>query len=163
MLLSPPSTATSIIARIRYTDQTVLCWFPERDDAFRKKVKALGLRWCFDTRAWRREQGWEVTYYKKHPTWILRGGWEMTGMDYTGIDEAECIRLIAGLETYQVVGDLCMGRGLVGLAAYRAGKPFVGTELNKRRLACLLAGLKKLGADVRRYGEENGRNSDESE
>jgi hypothetical protein len=43
------------------------------------------------------------------------------------------------------------GGGLVGLAAFKAGKPFVGTELNKRRLACLLAGLDKAGAAVAQW------------
>lgn len=108
-------------------------------------------------------QTWEVTYYKKHPTFIIRGSDRPIGFNFNSIDEAKCIELIAEIERYDIIGDLCMGRGLVGLAAYRAGRPFVGTELNKRRLACLLAGLKKLGADVRRYGEENGRNSNESE
>lgn len=114
--------------------------------SFRQRL--LGLYPCV--------QAWEVTYYRKHPTWILRGSNHLTHLDYTGIDEAKCIERIALVEDYQIMGDLCMGRGLVGLAAYRAGRPFAGTELNKRRLACLLAGLHKLGADVRRYGDENG-------
>lgn len=96
-------------------------------------------------------QRFAVTYYRKYPTYILRGGESAGNFDYTGIDEAKCIELIAKNEDYQVIGDLCMGRGLVGLAAYKAGKTFVGTELNQRRLACLLAGLQKLGADIRRF------------
>ena len=36
------------------------------------------------------------------------------------------------------IGDLCMGRGLVGVNAYKNGKRFVGTELNHKRLAVLL-------------------------
>lgn len=96
-------------------------------------------------------QRWEVTYYRKHPTWIIRGGGGEIGHDFSGQDEAAVIDRVAQLEPYQVMGDLCMGRGLVGLAAYRAGRPFVGTELNKRRLACLLASLAKLGASPRRF------------
>ena len=95
-------------------------------------------------------QRWPVTYYRKYPTWLLRGGSEPTGLDFTGIDEAHCIRIIAQQEPYAVLGDPCMGRGLVGLAAYQASKAFVGTELNPRRLACLLAGLSKIGAPVER-------------
>jgi uncharacterized protein (DUF2344 family) len=41
-------------------------------------------------------------------------------------------------EEYNVIGDLCMGRGLVGLNAYRNGKRFVGTELNHKRLSVLI-------------------------
>ena len=36
------------------------------------------------------------------------------------------------------LGDFCMGRGLVGYYSNKAGKHFVGTELNKKRLAILL-------------------------
>lgn len=98
-----------------------------------------------------RVQRWPVTYYGKHPTNLLRGSHiAPTGADYTGIDEARCIELIAADENYQVIADPCMGRGLVGLAAYRAGKPFVGTELNKRRLAVLLDKLAQAGARVER-------------
>jgi len=49
------------------------------------------------------------------------------------------------------MGDLCMGQGLVGLAAHAAGKPFVGTELNPRRLAVLLQKLAQQGVQVQRY------------
>jgi hypothetical protein len=93
-------------------------------------------------------QRWPVVYYRKFPTWLIRGSSTPIDYDFTGIDEARCISLIAQVEEYRIIGDLCMGRGLVGLAAYRAGKPFVGTELNPRRLACLLQKLAKQGAAV---------------
>lgn len=96
-------------------------------------------------------QRWPVLYYRKHPTNLLRGS--RIGpirYDFSGIDEARCIELVAQMEGF-IIGDLCMGRGLVGLAAYRNGKPFVGTELNKRRLANLLQRIARLGGDVQRY------------
>lgn len=93
-------------------------------------------------------QRWPVVYYKKHPTNIIRGGATPTALNLTGMDEAKCIDLIARAEEYSVIGDLCMGRGLVGLAAQRAGRPFVGTELNPRRLACLLDDIAWLGGEV---------------
>ena len=68
--------------------------------------------------------------------------------DYTGMDEAKVIAQAARIEDYTVLGDFCMGQGLVGLAAYDAGKPFVGTELNQRRLAVLLQKLAKRGAVI---------------
>lgn len=98
-------------------------------------------------------QRWPVTYYRKHPTWIIRGGGAPTTQDLTGIDEARCIEIVARQESYATIGDPCMGRGLVGMAAYKAGKPFVGSELNPRRLACLLDKLAKAGATVTRYEE----------
>lgn len=94
-------------------------------------------------------QRWNVTYYRKHPCHILRGSASPTLCDYTGMDEEKVIAAVGRDEQYGVMGDLCMGRGLVGLSAYAAGKPFVGTELNKRRLAVLLDKLAQRGADVR--------------
>lgn len=97
-------------------------------------------------------QRWPVVYYRKHPTNLLRGSRSgPIDYDYAGIDEARCIQILAKLERYQVIADLCMGRGLVGLAAYRADHRFVGTELNPRRLAVLLDKLEKLGAKVRKW------------
>lgn len=97
-------------------------------------------------------QRWPVTYYRKFPTWIIRGGSTPAWLDLTGIDEAQCIDVIARCEEYACMGDLCIGQGLVGLAAYGAGRPFVGTELNCRRLAVLLQKLARRGAQVARYG-----------
>lgn len=97
-------------------------------------------------------QRWNVTYYRKHPCHILRGGTTPTPHDYSGMDEEKVIAAVGSDEHCAVMGDLCMGRGLVGLSAYAAGKPFVGTELNPRRLAVLLQRLAKKGADVQRMG-----------
>jgi hypothetical protein len=100
-------------------------------------------------------QRWPVTYYRKHPTWLLRGSSQRAiNYNFTGIDEAACISIIARIEQYHTYGDMCMGRGLVGVAAHQARKPFVGTELNKRRIACLLDTLAKLGTDVCKYEGE---------
>lgn len=94
---------------------------------------------------------WNVAYYKKHPCFILRGGMQQyNGKDLTGMDEADCIREIAAHEEYSVIGDLCMGRGLVGYHAFNAGRSFRGTELNKRRLAVLLDNIAKAGGEVHR-------------
>lgn len=53
-------------------------------------------------------------------------------------DEEEIIKWICHHHEYQCIGDPCMGRGLVGKYAFLAGKRFVGTELNPKRLACLV-------------------------
>jgi hypothetical protein len=96
-------------------------------------------------------QRWPVVYYRKHPTNIIRGGQSPTAHDFTGMDEAKIIGVVGQVEEYRVMGDMCMGQGLVGLSAWAAGRPFVGTELNERRLANLLQRLAKKGAEVRRY------------
>jgi len=94
-----------------------------------------------------RLQRWPVVYYGKHPTNLLRGSHSAPiNHDFTGVDEADAIKMIARIEDYRVLGDLCMGQGLVGIAAYDAGRPFVGTELNKRRLANLIQKTAKRGA-----------------
>ncbi len=94
-------------------------------------------------------QRWQVTYYRKHRCYILRGGHDgPQSHDFTGMDEAKVIHLVGQVEKYTVMGDMCMGRGLVGLAAHAAGRRFVGTELNKRRLAVLLSKLAASGACV---------------
>jgi len=96
-------------------------------------------------------QHWPVTYYRRHPTNLLRGSQRgPTREDYTGMDESACIKHLAQVERYTCIADPCMGRGLVGEAAFLAGRRFVGTELNKRRLACLLDRLAARGARVQR-------------
>lgn len=97
-------------------------------------------------------QRWNVVYYRKNPCHILRGSHAgPLDYDYTGMDESKVIFKAGEIEQYAVMGDFCMGQGLVGLSAYAAGKPFVGTELNKRRLAVLLQKLAKKGATIDRY------------
>lgn len=95
-------------------------------------------------------QRWPVVYYGKHPTNIIRGGASSIDRDFTGMDEAKVIRLVGQIDGRGVMGDMCMGQGLVGLSAWDARRPFVGTELNKRRLANLLQRLAKRGASVSR-------------
>lgn len=98
-----------------------------------------------------RIQRWQTTYYKKHLCYILRASrTNETSFDYTGWDEADVISHVCANEQYNVIGDFCMGQGLVGVGAYKAGKRFVGTELNQRRLAVLLQRLHKLGARIKK-------------
>lgn len=101
------------------------------------------------------------TYHRRpqNKCYILHATNDSRRRRYSGIedmDEADAISWVCQHHPYQCIGDLCMGRGLVGLAAYRAGKPFVGTELNQRRLACLLAAITHLGGQVTRQEEKQG-------
>lgn len=84
-------------------------------------------------------QHWKITYYKKHPSYLVRGGAEATGVDYTGMDDGQTPYLAVESESPTIVGDLCTGRGLIAEAAMQHGKRFVGTELNRKRLAETLA------------------------
>ena len=54
------------------------------------------------------------------------------------MDEHDIIKWLCANHKYACIGDLCMGRGLVGQYAYLNGKKFVGTELNPKRLAVLV-------------------------
>lgn len=53
-------------------------------------------------------------------------------------DEEDIIAWICRNAAYECIGDLCMGRGLVGRHAFLNGRRFVGTELNYKRLAVLV-------------------------
>ncbi len=93
-------------------------------------------------------QTWPVTYYKRNRSYLLRGSWYApTNVDFTDIDDMDTPRLAMANEEFECVGDLCMGRGLTGITAYQLGKRFVGTELNKRRLAVLVDEVAKLGGE----------------
>lgn len=82
-------------------------------------------------------------YYnnRKNKCWVLYAS-DKINHELTQIlwdkDEQKIIELICKNHSFKCIGDLCMGRGLVGLYANKYGKKFVGTELNKKRLAILL-------------------------
>lgn len=91
---------------------------------------------------------YDSTYYhsKKYRCWILHAGTKMRDMYslLNGKDEQDCIEIICKtLSDNDVIADPCMGQGLVGYYANKYGKKFVGTELNKKRLAVLLERINK--------------------
>ena len=51
------------------------------------------------------------------------------------MDEEKVVEYICKNIEYLCIGDLCMGKGLVGYYSNKYGKKFVGTELNPKRLA----------------------------
>lgn len=87
------------------------------------------------------------TYYHKSENlcYVVRGSNKAAHPKLDGMDEEDIIRWVCQNETYNVIGDLCMGRGLVGRYAADAGKRFVGTELNHKRLSVLLETMSKKG------------------
>jgi len=88
---------------------------------------------------------WEIRYYKKNPCYLLRAGEDITEQDFTGLDDEVTPLKAIQAEQPLSVSDLCTGRGLTLLAAHKYGAQFVGTELNKRRLAVAIDRAAKAG------------------
>lgn len=91
---------------------------------------------------------YESMYYNKpqNKCWILHCTNESDNRYYPelqGIDEEKVIIWLCKNHKYDCIGDLCMGRGLVGRNAFLNGKRFVGTELNEKRLAILVDFIQK--------------------
>jgi len=84
------------------------------------------------------------TYYRKKQNrcYVIHATDQFRRRRYSELedmDEADIIAWICSYHEYDCIGDLCMGLGLVGRHAYAAGRSFVGTELNPKRLASLVA------------------------
>lgn len=77
------------------------------------------------------------TYYhnKNNICYVIRGSNKSKKPSFDYLDEEDIIKAICEYETYECIGDLCMGQGLLALAAYDSGHRFVGTELNHKRLS----------------------------
>jgi hypothetical protein len=87
------------------------------------------------------------TYYHKKDNlcYVIRASRKRKKLPLDGMDEEDIIKWVCANEDYQCIGDLCMGKGLVGLHAYRNSKRFVGTELNHKRLSVLIEAIVKEG------------------
>lgn len=91
-------------------------------------------------------QEWEITYYKKNKMYLLRGGNDKVNFDFTGYDDSITPKLAIENENgIESVCDLCSGRGLTGITAYKLGKKFYGIELNKKRFAVMINKINQLG------------------
>lgn len=87
------------------------------------------------------------TYYHSRDKlcYVIRGSAKRKKLPLDYMDEEDVIAWICENEDYECIGDLCMGRGLVGMNANINGKRFVGTELNHKRLSVLLENLSERG------------------
>ena len=79
-------------------------------------------------------------YYNKpdNKCWIIQASNEpLQEMNFWHefMDEEKVIKDICENVNYTCIGDPCMGKGLVAFYSNKCGKRFVGTELNKYRLA----------------------------
>src|SRR5690554_3789675 len=72
------------------------------------------------------------TYYHSRDKlcYVVRGSTKRRKLPLDYMDEEDIIAWICEHESYECIGDLCIGRGLVGIYAHKNGKRFVGTELN---------------------------------
>ncbi len=85
-------------------------------------------------------------YHKKvNICYIVHGSNKRKKLPLDYMDEEDAIAWVCENEDYGCIGDLCMGRGLVGINAYKNGRKFVGTELNHKRLAVLLERIVNMG------------------
>lgn len=85
------------------------------------------------------------TYYRKaeNVAYVVRGRSFFNAhlpsrMPFDGMDEADMVAWLCANAKFDCIGDLCMGKGLVGREAYKNGCSFVGTELNPARLQVLV-------------------------
>lgn len=92
-------------------------------------------------------QVWNIVYYKKNPCMLIRGGSSVQKFNFTGIDDEDTPFHAMENENFNCVADFCMGLGATAFAAYKHKKRFVGTELNKRRLAVTIDRVNKLGGN----------------
>ena len=90
-----------------------------------------------------------ATYYKRSPCFVARGGTEPSAVEYADLDELDIITRICQREPFTTIADLCIGRGAVGIATYKARRPFCGVELNPARLAVLVNRIHQLGGTWR--------------
>ena len=90
-------------------------------------------------------QEWGIVYSKKSPMLLLRGGSSSQEFDFSGCDDRDAPLLAMQHEQFSCVADFCMGRGLTALSAFSEGKRFVGTDLNKRRLAVTIDRIARQG------------------
>jgi len=83
-------------------------------------------------------------YYKKsNLCWIIQASNSDINFELPYLDEQLIIEYICKELKFGCIADPCMGRGLLGFYANKYGKKFVGTELNKKRLAVLIERINK--------------------
>ena len=90
-------------------------------------------------------QSWKITYYGNKECYLLRGSNERIDFDYSGYDDEVTPFMAIANETPKCVADFCTGRGLTALASHKHNVRFVGTELNKRKLAVCIERCNKKG------------------
>lgn len=106
---------------------------------------------CFEeemSKAFNYVNTYNVTYYRKNMSYLIRGANYPSSFDYAGKDDSQTPSLAIINEHPICIADLCTGRGLTAISAYKQGKRFVGIELNPRRMAVSLDKISKMGGEI---------------
>lgn len=129
------------------------------------EMGAQHLRWCLSRIASHGasvDATWKITYYHRLPCYLIRFGWtvghrwvrDAVTPDFDGMDDEDTPRKAIEVEMESggvaSVLDLCTGQGATLRAALACGARFVGTELNKHRLACALDDMARAGLNPRK-------------
>lgn len=89
------------------------------------------------------------TYYHKPDCkcWIIQGTKEQEDWELEGMDEWDAVFKICQDVPFHSITDFFMGQGLVAEAAYKAGKVFYGSDMNRNRLAVAISRIAKRGGE----------------
>lgn len=92
---------------------------------------------------------YESTYYHKADckAWIVQGTQVPEDYGYDGVDEWDVVMKLCKDVPFDTIADFFMGQGLVAQAAYKAGKRFFGSDMNRNRLAVGIHKIADLGGE----------------
>lgn len=90
---------------------------------------------------------YDSMYYHKaeNKCWIIQGTKQPEKYDFDGMDEWDIVYKMCKEVPFKSIADFFMGQGLVAEAAYSAGKPFFGSDMNPNRLAVAISRVAKKG------------------
>ena len=90
---------------------------------------------------------YESMYYHKpeNKAWIIQGTKQPEKYDFDGMDEWDIVYKMCKEVPFTSITDFFMGQGLVAEAAFSAGKPFYGSDMNRNRLAVAISRVAKKG------------------
>ncbi len=90
---------------------------------------------------------YDSMYYhkKENKCWILQGTKQPEKYDFDGMDEWDIVYKMCKDVPFNSIADFFMGQGLVAEAAFSAGKPFYGSDMNRNRLAVAISRVAKKG------------------
>lgn len=92
---------------------------------------------------------YENTYYHKPSCkcWIIQGTKQEEDWGLQGMDEWDAVFKICKDVPFNAITDFFMGQGLVAQAAFKAGKIFYGSDMNRNRLAVAISRVAKRGGE----------------
>lgn len=90
---------------------------------------------------------YESMYYHRPECkcWIVQGTQTPEDYHYDGIDEWDIVMRMSKDVPFDTIADFFMGQGLVAQSAFKAGKRFFGSDMNRNRLAVGIHKVADLG------------------